>query len=156
MYRNTISSRSALSRSSERVGGGGSRSGSLERRRSGDGEMVVLNQSTVHGIASPNRRPTIFDVFRPRTKSDGKKKDIGKQFGSDRDNSSSGGSGSAHSGSGGIMQSMKTVVQNTIGHGSSSSSKHATATTGTSASASKFRDGSAHPHAGSDAQVCFV
>lgn len=45
MYRNTISSRSQISRSSERVG---SRSGSLERRRSGDGEMV-LNQSTVHG-----------------------------------------------------------------------------------------------------------
>lgn len=40
MYRNTIS------RSSERVS---SRSGSLERRRSGDDEMVVLNQSTVHG-----------------------------------------------------------------------------------------------------------
>ena len=35
LYRNTIS------RSSERVA---SRSGSLERRRSGDGEMVVLNQ----------------------------------------------------------------------------------------------------------------
>lgn len=46
MYRNTISSRSAISRSSERVG---SRSGSLERRQSGDGEHVVLNQSTVHG-----------------------------------------------------------------------------------------------------------
>lgn len=159
MYRNTISSRSALSRSSERVGGGGSRSGSLERRRSGDGEMVVLNQSTVHGIASPNRRPTIFDVFRPRTKSDAKKKerDVGKQFGSDRDNSS-GGSGSAHGGSGGIMQSMKTAVQNTIGgHGSGHHHKHGTtgaAASGTSSSVSKFRDGSAHPHAGSDAQVC--
>ncbi|KAJ6633483.1 hypothetical protein Bhyg_16660, partial [Pseudolycoriella hygida] len=65
-YRHTIS------RSSERVT---NRSGSLERRKSGDGEMVVLNQSTVHGIASPNRRPTIFDVFRPRTKSDAKKKE---------------------------------------------------------------------------------
>lgn len=39
-YRHTIS------RSSERVT---NRSGSLERRKSGDGEMVVLNQSTVHG-----------------------------------------------------------------------------------------------------------
>lgn len=47
MYRNTISARSQISRSTERVG---SRSGSLERRRSGDGEVVVLNQSTVHGI----------------------------------------------------------------------------------------------------------
>lgn len=47
MYRNTISSRSAISRSSERVG---ARSGSLERRQSGDsGEPPVLNQSTVHG-----------------------------------------------------------------------------------------------------------
>lgn len=50
MYRNTISARSQISRSSERVG---SRSGSLERRRSGDGEVVVLNQSTVHGKYSP-------------------------------------------------------------------------------------------------------
>lgn len=39
-YRHTIS------RSSERVT---NRSGSFERRKSGDGEMVVLNQSTVHG-----------------------------------------------------------------------------------------------------------
>lgn len=60
-----------MSRSSERVGAT-TRSGSLERRRSGD-ESPVLNQSTVHGIASPNRRPTIFDVFRQRAKSDAKK-----------------------------------------------------------------------------------
>lgn len=45
LYRNTIS-RSTISRSTERVS---SRSGSLERRRSGDGETIVLNQSTVHG-----------------------------------------------------------------------------------------------------------
>lgn len=50
------------------------RSGSLERRKSG-GETPILNQSTVHGIASHNRKPTIFDVFRPRTKSDSKRKD---------------------------------------------------------------------------------
>lgn len=89
-------------------------------------------------------------MFRPRTKSDTKKKDKDgtKAFGSDRDNSS--GSGSAHSGSGGIMHSMKTAVQNTIGH------KHTPAAgTPTTAAAPKFRDGSAHPHAGSDAQVSF-
>lgn len=86
-------------------------------------------------------------MFRPRTKSDSKKKDKDgtKAFGSDRDNSS--GSGSAHSGSG-IMHSMKTAVQNTIGH------KHTPAAgTTTTGAAAKFRDGSAHPHAGSDAQV---
>lgn len=96
------------------------------------------------GIASPNRRPTIFDVFRPRTKSDAKRKekDPLKLFGSDKDNISA---GSAHGGSGGIMHSVKAAVQNTMGH-----HKHAGAS-GTS----KYRDGSAHPHAGSDAQVSF-
>lgn len=88
-------------------------------------------------------------MFRPRTKSDSKKKDKDgtKAFGSDRDNSS--GSGSTHSGSGGLMQSMKTAVQNTIGH-----KQHTPAAgTTTTGAAAKFRDGSAHPHAGSDAQV---
>lgn len=99
------------------------------------------------GIASPNRRPTIFDVFRPRTKSDAKRKekDPLKLFGSDKDNISA---GNAHGGSGGIMHSVKAAVQNTMGH-----HKHAGApgASGTS----KYRDGSAHPHAGSDAQVSF-
>lgn len=46
------------------------------------------------------------------------------------------------------MHSMKTAVQNTIGH------KHTPAAgTTTTGAAAKFRDGSAHPHAGSDAQV---
>lgn len=98
---------------------------------------------TFLGIASPNRRPTIFDVFRPRTKSDAKKKekDPLKLFGSDKDNISA---GSAHGGSGGIMHTVKAAVQNTMGH-----HKHSAGTPGTS----KYRDGSAHPHAGSDAQV---
>lgn len=61
MYRNTISSRSQISRSSERVG---SRSGSLERRRSGDGEMVVLNQSTVHGNFSNASVPLLHGHFK--------------------------------------------------------------------------------------------
>lgn len=85
-------------------------------------------------------------MFRPRTKSDAKKKekDPLKLYGSDKDNISA---GSAHGGSGGIMHSVKAAMQNTMGH-----HKHAGATTSATGT-SKFRDGSAHPHAGSDAQV---
>lgn len=105
----------------------------MERRKSGDGELVI-NQSTVHGTASPNRRPTIFDVFRPRSKSDAKRKEreLAKAQLADKDSSASG--SSTHSGSG-IMHSMKAAMQHTIGQKSS-----------------KSRDGSAHPHGGSDAQ----
>lgn len=115
------------------------RSNSLERRKSGEGESII-NQSTVHGIASPNRRPTIFDVFRPRSKSDAKRKEreLAKAQSADKDSSASG--SSTHSGTG-IMHSMKAAVQNTIGQKSSDSK-----------SSSKYRDGSAHPHGGSDAQ----
>ncbi|XP_062560855.1 uncharacterized protein LOC134225082 isoform X2 [Armigeres subalbatus] len=130
-----------ISRSSERVGG---RSGSLERRRSGD-EGPVLNQSTVHGIASPNRRPTIFDVFRPRKGSDSKKKkDDSSKSGSDKESTS--GSGTI-TGSGGIMNSMKAVLHVGGRHSHHTGAGHP-ASTGTT----KVRDGSAHPHAGSDAQ----
>lgn len=145
-----------FSKSSEKIGG---RSGSLERRRSGE-EQAVLNQSTVHGMfpyllgqkkyfnfkkflgtASPNRRPTIFDVFRPRVKSDAKKKekDAAKSSGSsDKDNISS---GSNQSGSGGIMQNMKSAMHaaGIITHKPGSTKVN--------------KDGSAHLHAGSDAQV---
>lgn len=112
----------------------------MERRKSGDGDHVI-NQSTVHGIASPNRRPTIFDVFRPRSKSDAKRKEreLAKTQSMDKDNSASG--SSTHSGSGGIMHSMKAAMQHTMGTKSSDPKS------------SKYRDGSAHPHGGSDAQV---
>lgn len=111
------------------------------------------------GIASPNRRPTIFDVFRPRAKSEMQKKkdakDAAKASGSDRDNSS--GSGSVHGGSGGIMHTIKGAVQHTIGshrsHAPAAPAGAAGAATAATAEKSKFRDGSAHPHAGSDAQV---
>lgn len=110
----------------------------MERRKSGEGESII-NQSTVHGIASPNRRPTIFDVFRPRSKSDAKRKERElKAQAIDKDSSASG--SSTHSGTG-IMHSMKAAVQNTIGQKSHESK-----------SSSKYRDGSAHPHGGSDAQ----
>lgn len=138
-----------MTRSTERVA---PRSGSLERRRSGE-DSPVLNQSTVHGIASPNRRPTIFDVFRPRGRSETKKvKDLNLTAppyttgsktlsGSERDNSSTGSNHSGTGASGGIMATMKTAIQNTglIGH------RHQQPT-------SKLKDGSAHPHQGSDAQ----
>lgn len=123
-----------------------SRSNSLERRKSGEGD-VIINQSTVHGTASPNRRPTIFDVFRPRTKSDAKRKEreLAKaQAASDKDGNTSSSSTHSHSGSGGIMHTMKAAMQHTIGTKSSDSKS------------SKFRDGSAHPHGGSDAQVWWV
>ncbi|XP_055606698.1 uncharacterized protein LOC129754581 isoform X2 [Uranotaenia lowii] len=134
----------SISRSTERVSGG--RSGSLERRRSGD-EGPVLNQSTVHGIASPNRRPTIFDVFRTRKGSDSKKKkDESSKSGSDKDSPS--GSGTIGSGSGGIMNSMKAALHVGGRHSHQTAAQPAS----TTATASKVRDGSAHPHAGSDAQ----
>lgn len=124
------------------------RSNSLERRKSGDGDSII-NQSTVHGIASPNRRPTIFDVFRPRSKSDVKRKERERelakaQAANDKDSNTSGSSTHSHSGSGGIMHSMKAAMQHTIGQKSSDSKS------------SKYRDGSAHPHGGSDAQVFFL
>ncbi|XP_055644846.1 uncharacterized protein LOC129780523 [Toxorhynchites rutilus septentrionalis] len=135
----------SLSRSTERVSGG--RSGSLERRRSGDEVAPVLNQSTVHGIASPNRRPTIFDVFRTRKGSDSKKKkDDSSKSGSDKDSSS--GSGTITASSGGIMNSMKAAL-----HVGSRHSHHTgTGGTQTASGDTKVRDGSAHLHAGSDAQ----
>lgn len=98
------------------------------------------------GTASPNKRPTIFDVFRPRKNSDSKKKDkdgtnatSSKSASSDRDSS-----GGSANGSGGIMHSVKQVIA-----GSATPKTHSSQT-------SKVRDGSAHVHGtGSDAQVRF-
>lgn len=100
---------------------------------------MIINQSTVHGTASPNRRPTIFDVFRPRSKSDAKRKERELAKAQEKDGNTS--SSSTHSGSGGIMHTMKAAMQHTIGTKSSDPKS------------SKYRDGSAHPHGGSDAQV---
>ena len=87
------------------------------------------------GIASPNKRPTLFDVFR-RKGSDGKKdKEAAKLAASDRDSNSSGGS---H----GLMAGVKAAIM---------SGKSAEAPEPSSKKAVK--DGSAHPHAGSDARV---
>lgn len=83
------------------------------------------------GIASPNKRPTLFDVFR-RKGSDGKKEREAMKAvaNSDRDSS------------GGIMNSMKAAIM---------SGKSAEAPEPSSKKVVK--DGSAHPHAGSDAKV---
>ncbi|SPP88389.1 uncharacterized protein LOC117590124 isoform X2 [Drosophila guanche] len=173
-----------ISRSTERMAGvgAGSRSGSLERRRSGE-DSPVLNQSTVHGIASPNRRPTIFDVFRPRAKSDAKRQKEKHLLDPSSADSSAGsstysvsgggpapvsgatstapggaglatGSGAAAAAAGGagagLMNSMKVAMQN-FGH-----RQHPAVTItnadGTVSAKSKYKDGSAHPHQGSDAQ----
>nr|NP_536757.2 SNF4/AMP-activated protein kinase gamma subunit, isoform B [Drosophila melanogaster]NP_732594.1 SNF4/AMP-activated protein kinase gamma subunit, isoform A [Drosophila melanogaster]ACL90892.1 SNF4Agamma-PA [synthetic construct]AAF55860.2 SNF4/AMP-activated protein kinase gamma subunit, isoform B [Drosophila melanogaster]AAN13851.1 SNF4/AMP-activated protein kinase gamma subunit, isoform A [Drosophila melanogaster]AAO39629.1 GH01416p [Drosophila melanogaster]AAQ23551.1 RE59472p [Drosophila m len=168
-----------ISRSTERMAmaGVGSRSGSLERRRSGE-DSPVLNQSTVHGIASPNRRPTIFDVFRPRAKSDAKRqKEKHLLDPSSADSSAtsstysvSGGTGPATSsaaggaggaaaaagqgaagGAGGLMNSMKVAMQN-FSHRQHPAVTITSADGTQSTAKSKYKDGSAHPHQGSDAQ----
>ncbi|KAL9895429.1 uncharacterized protein LOC119639461 isoform X2 [Glossina fuscipes] len=161
-----------ISRSTERVAAS-SRSGSLERRRSGE-DSPVLNQSTVHGIASPNRRPTIFDVFRPSKRQKEKilldplsaaaaAAGTGNETGSaSSTHSATGGGGGVGGGGtgGGVMNSMKVALQNSglIGGGHHHHHHHkqhpaVTITTaeGTSVK-SKYKDGSAHPHQGSDAQ----
>lgn len=163
-----------ISRSTERMATT-PRSGSLERRRSGE-DSPVLNQSTVHGIASPNRRPTIFDVFRPRSKTEAKRQkdkmlldplsaavaasggsnDITGSASSTYSNSGGGG-GSGSGGGGGVMNSMKVALQYSGLIGGGHHHKQHPAVTITSAEGvpvkSKYKDGSAHPHQGSDAQV---
>ncbi|XP_058979228.1 uncharacterized protein LOC101890250 isoform X3 [Musca domestica] len=157
-----------ISRSTERMAAT-PRSGSLERRRSGE-DSPVLNQSTVHGIASPNRRPTIFDVFRPRAKSDAKKQNkllldplsaaaaaTGNEMGSASSTHSSGGGGGGGGGTGGVMNSMKVALQNSglIGGSHHHHKQHPavtiTSADGTTSVKNKYKDGSAHPHQGSDA-----
>ncbi|XP_044314343.1 uncharacterized protein LOC108044687 isoform X2 [Drosophila rhopaloa] len=168
-----------ISRSTERMAmaGVGSRSGSLERRRSGE-DSPVLNQSTVHGIASPNRRPTIFDVFRPRAKSDAKRqkeKHLLDPSSADSSATSStysvsggtapapttgaaggaaaGGAGAAAGagGAGGLMNSVKVAMQN-FSHRQHPAVTITSADGTQSTAKSKYKDGSAHPHQGSDAQ----
>ncbi|XP_032577361.1 flocculation protein FLO11 isoform X4 [Drosophila sechellia] len=164
-----------ISRSTERMAmaGVGSRSGSLERRRSGE-DSPVLNQSTVHGIASPNRRPTIFDVFRPRAKSDAKRQKekhlldpssadssatsstysvsggTGPATGSAGAGAAAAGPGAA-GGAGGLMNSMKVAMQN-FSHRQHPAVTITSADGTQSTAKSKYKDGSAHPHQGSDAQ----
>lgn len=105
----------------------------------------------MHGIASPSRRPTIFDVFRPSARK-GRERDAAKLSGSsDKDNisTSSNQSGGHHTS---LVQSVKQVVQQAVAGGSSH--HNSSGSSGSQkTSASKYKDGSAHPHAGSDAQV---
>lgn len=103
-------------------------------------KLIAFILQMYAGTASPNKRPTIFDVFRPRSKSDAKKKEreLAKAISTEHSGSSS----STHSGSG-IMHSMKAAMQHTMGTRSDGKTK-------------STKDGSAHPHGGSDAQVIFV
>lgn len=122
----------------------------------------------MHGIASPNRRPTIFDVFRPRAKSDAKKQKMlldplsaaavasGNEMGSaSSTHSATGGTGGT-----GVMNSMKVALQNSGliggGHHQKQQQQHPAVTITTAEGTSvknKYKDGSAHPHQGSDAHV---
>jgi hypothetical protein len=94
----------------------------------------------VLGIASPNKRPTLFDVFRRKGSETKKEKDTSKLSVSDKDSVSSG-SGAG----GGIMNTMKAAIYS-----------------GRAAEAPEIKtkkavkDGSAHPHAGSDARVSIL
>lgn len=97
---------------------------------------IKLTFRTLLGIASPNKRPTLFDVFR-RKGSDGNKKEAVKAV-------ASGGESTSSAGSGGIMNSVKAVI---------TSGKAVEAPE--SGSKKAVKDGSAHPHAGSDARVNF-
>lgn len=95
--------------------------------------MCLLTLLNILGIASPNKRPTLFDVFR-RKGSDGKKeREAVKVANSDRESTSS-------AGSGGIVNSVKAVIMKSSEAPERDSKK-------------AVKDGSAHPHAGSDARV---
>lgn len=89
------------------------------------------------GIASPNKRPTLFDVFR-RKGSDAKRidKEVVKSAGAERDSNNT-------NTSGGIMNSVKQAIAGKAAEAPVPSSKKI------------VKDGSAHPHAGSDAQVIY-
>lgn len=117
--------------------------------------LFIILKILIIGTASPSRRPTIFDVFRPRRGSDPKKKekDPTKSTGSDKESTN----GSAAGSSSGIMHSMKVAMQHTglIGH----SGKSGGGSGSTETQKAKVKDGSAHPHAstaGSHAQVSII
>lgn len=102
--------------------------------------MDFSDNVLILGISSPNRRPTLFDVFRRKGSEKVKDREGVKSAGSDRDSTSQ-----SSAGSGGIMNSMKAAIMD------SKPGKSAEAPEPSSKKAVK--DGSAHPHAGSDARV---
>ncbi|XP_049886324.1 uncharacterized protein LOC126380768 [Pectinophora gossypiella] len=116
----------AITRSTQSVG---------ERRRRGsadDGQAHPMYQQTIHGTTGVSRRPALFDMFKSKQRGDAKKQPS-------------------------IMQQVKAAVQsmtksNTSGRETpvKSESPKPDDTPATTPVVVKARDGSAHPHPGSD------
>ncbi|XP_038216953.1 uncharacterized protein LOC119835912 isoform X1 [Zerene cesonia] len=119
----------AITRSTQSVG---------ERRRRGsadDGHSHQFYQQTIHGTSGVSRRPALFDIFKSRPRGADSKKPPS------------------------FMQQVKNAMQNMTKSNAKEPSKtdtkqdltkHDGAVTSTNASSSKVKDGSAHPHPGSD------
>ncbi|CAH2035478.1 unnamed protein product, partial [Iphiclides podalirius] len=119
----------AITRSSQSVG---------ERKRRGsadEGQPHYMYQQTIHGTSGVSRRPALFDLFKSKPRGDSKKPPS-------------------------IMQQVKAAVQSMTKSGSAGkdAQKHdslseAEKKQGASATSnSKIKDGSAHPHPGSDSR----
>ncbi|XP_050360527.1 uncharacterized protein LOC126780259 [Nymphalis io] len=114
----------AITRSSQSV---------TERKRRGsadDGQAHPMYQQTIHGTSGVSRRPALFDIFKSRPRGDAKKQPS-------------------------IMQQVKAAVQSMTKSGTASkesvkSDKSEAASSSSGAPAVKTKDGSAHPHPGSD------
>ncbi|XP_047544225.1 uncharacterized protein LOC125076212 [Vanessa atalanta] len=114
----------AITRSSQSVG---------ERKRRGsadDGQAHPMYQQTIHGTSGVSRRPALFDIFKSRPRGDAKKQPS-------------------------IMQQVKAAVQIMTKSGTASkesvkSDKPEASPSSSGAPAVKTKDGSAHPHPGSD------
>ncbi|KAG6458117.1 uncharacterized protein LOC115448629 [Manduca sexta] len=119
----------AITRSTQSVG---------ERRRrssSDDGQPHQMYQQTIHGTSGVSRRPALFDIFKSRQRGESKKQpSIMQQFKS-------------------AVQSMtKSPTSNAKEPSKAESSKQETASSAAATPVLKARDGSAHPHPGSDAR----
>ncbi|XP_053623625.1 uncharacterized protein LOC128682795 isoform X1 [Plodia interpunctella] len=122
----------AITRSTQSVG---------ERKRRGsadDGQPHPMYQQTIHGTSGVSRRPALFDIFKSRPRGDVKKQPS-------------------------IMKQVKAAVQsmtksNSMGREAAkpepvkaeASKTEAGSSGSTGAAAPKTKDGSAHPHPGSD------
>ncbi|CAG4962072.1 unnamed protein product [Parnassius apollo] len=124
----------AITRSSQSVG---------ERKRRGsadDGQPHYMYQQTIHGTSGVSRRPALFDIFKSRPRGDAKKPPS-------------------------IMQQVKAAVQSMTKSGTgvgkeplkgetlaAEESKSNAATNSAVTTTTKIKDGSAHPHPGSDSR----
>ncbi|KAG7313570.1 hypothetical protein JYU34_000721 [Plutella xylostella] len=99
-----------------------------ERRRRGsadDGQPHQMYQQTIHGTSGVSRRPALFDIFRPKPRPEPKVKQTS------------------------IMQSFRNAVQN-MTKSSTPAKETAKSVDAEAVATVKTRDGSAHPHPGSD------